>query len=356
MSMSMAASMFSSKISLKAAEQFCARFATALKAGIDPLKLLESESKMVSKRHQEAAASVRDRLIAGDTLAEAMRYRSDYFPTLLIQLVAAGEQAGGLDRTFAYMSRYYRDLRETRGSFLKQIIWPLIQLAIAVLVVSLLIWIIGAVFTDPSNENLDPLGLGLRGTKGVLIFWTYIALFATVVGTMAMAIWKNWFGLHKILMPIAVKIPVIGSVLMNLALSRLTTVLSILLNAGIDAVRAVQMAFSSTGNDYYISRAELAVNQVKKNQSLAKSFSACGVMPQEFIDAIEVGELSGNETESLEMLAAEYDRRAKVALTALSVASSVAVWLFIAGFIIFLIFRLAMFYINILQNAANGNF
>jgi type II secretory pathway component PulF len=348
--------MFAPKISLKAAEQFCGRFATALKAGIDPLKLLDSESRMVSRRHQEAAAAVRARLVAGDTLAEAMKYRSDYFPKLLTQMVEAGEHAGGLDRTFAYMSKYYRDLRETRGSFIKQITWPLIQLGIAVLVVSLLIWLIGAVFTDVSNRDLDPLGLGLKGTSGVLKFWMYLALFAACVGTVVMAVWRNWFGLHKVLMPIAVKIPVIGSVLTNLALSRLTTVLSILLNAGVDAVRSVQMAFSSTGNDYYISRSGLAINQIKKNQSLAKSFAACGVMPQEFIDAIEVGELSGNETESLDALATEYDRRAKTALTALSVASSVAVWLFIAGFIIFLIFRLAMFYINILQNAANGNF
>ncbi len=254
------------------------------------------------------------------------------------------------------MSRYYRDLRETRGSFLKQIIWPMIQCVIAIAVISLLIWLMGVLFTDPSNRDLDPLGFGLRGVSGVLTFWAYIAVAVAIMAVIVRAVWMNWFGLHRILMPIAINIPIIGAVLKNLALSRLTTVLSILLNAGVDAVRSVQMAFSSTGNDYYMSRSPIAIEQVKRNQSLAESFAACGVMPREFIDAIEVGEMSGNETESLDALAREYDRRAKTALTALSVAASTAIWLGIAALIIFLIFRLFMHYVNILNSAANGTF
>jgi type II secretory pathway component PulF len=352
--MSTAMSLFAPKISLRAAEQFCARFATALKAGIDPLKLLDTESRMMSKRHQEAAAAVRERLLAGDSLAEAMQYRSDYFPRLLTQMVDAGEHAGGLDKTFAYMSHYYRDLRETRGSFLKQIMWPLIQCGLAIGVISLLIWLMGVIFKGAEYENYDPLGFGLRGVSGVLTFWAYIAVAALIVGVIVRAVWKNWFGLHKVLMPLVINVPVLGAVFKNLALSRLTTVLSLMLNAGVDAVRSVQMAFSSTGNDYYMSRAQVAVDQVKANQTLANSFAATHVMPREFIDAIEVGEMSGNEIESLDALAREYDQRAKTSLTVLSVAASMAVWVAIAGLIIFIIFRLFMSYLNILQEAGSA--
>jgi type IV pilus assembly protein PilC len=345
--MNQALSMFTPKISLRTAEQFCSRFATALKAGIDPLRLLDHESRANSKRHQAAAAAVRERLIAGDTLAEAMQYRSDYFPKLLTQMVEAGEQAGGLDQTFAYMSRYYRDLRETRGSFIKQITWPAIQCFIAIGVVSLLILFVGILFED---SGYDPLGFGLSGVSGVLTFWGYLAIIAAVIALIVRAVWKNWFGLHSMLMPVAVNIPVIGPVLKYLALSRLTTVLSLLLNAGVDAIRSVQMAFSSTGNDYYVRKSDIAVQSVKSNRTLAESFAATEVMPRDFIEAVEVGELSGNETESLDALATEYDRRAKTALTILSTTASVVIWIAIAAFIIFLIFRMFLNYLNILNN------
>ncbi len=51
--MTAAIRIFAPKISLKAAEQFCGRFATALKAGIDPLKLLDTEARMASRRHKK---------------------------------------------------------------------------------------------------------------------------------------------------------------------------------------------------------------------------------------------------------------------------------------------------------------
>ena len=344
------------KISLKLAEQFCGRFGVALKAGIDPLRLLQSEAKIGTARHQTAANEIRERLIAGDTLSEAMQTRRDYFPWLLTQMVDAGEHAGRLDRTFAYMSHYYRDLRETRASFIKQITWPAIQIVIAIAIVSLLIWLMGMIFNDGANTGYDPLGFGLKGVPGVLTFWGYITIVAILLGVVVRAIWKDWFGLHAILMPIFINVPIIGGVLKYVALSRLTMVLSLLLNSGVDAIRAVQMAFRSTGNNYYIRQMPKSVGAVKKGETLSKSFASSGVMPQEFIDAVEVGELSGSETESLDALARDYEVRAKSALQQMSVAASTAIWLAIAGMIVFLIFRIAMNYINMLQDVANGKF
>ncbi len=349
-------SIFTPKISLKVAEQLCARFSTAIRSGIDPLKLLDMESKIGTKRHQAAAADVRQRLLGGDTLSEAMSHRSDYFPWLMTNLVDAGEQAGGIDKSFAYLSQYYRDLRNTRSSFLKQISWPVIQILLAIMIISLFIWLMGVLFNDPSQDNYDPLGFGLKGVSGVLTLWFYIAVVSIAIGIVVRAIWKNWFGLHSLLMPLAINVPVIGAVFKYLALSRLTMVLSLLLNAGVDAIRAVQMAFTSTGNNYYIRQAPQSIAAVKKGQTLSESFAASRVLPREFIEAVEVGELSGNETESLDALARQYDSQAKNALLTMSVTASVLIWIMIAGLIIFLIFRFFLNYVNMIQDLSNGKF
>jgi type II secretory pathway component PulF len=115
-------------------------------------------------------------------------------------------------------------------------------------------------------------------------------------------------------------------------------------------VACVRQAFYSTGNEYYIQGEPKASECVQQGMSLAESFQASGVVPNEFVEGVSIGELSGNETESLERLAAEYDRRAKVAMSQLCVAASTAIAIATSLLIIFLIIRMAMQYVAMLQS------
>ncbi len=145
------------------------------------------------------------------------------------------------------MSEYYRDLRTSRNDFLQRLSWPVIQLVLAFLIISLVIVIQG--FLGPENPGpndlvFDASGLGLRGMSGLMIFWAFILIVLGTMGVIAYGIWKNWFQAHRLLVPIAIKIPVIGTVLATTALSRLSMTLAMLLNAGVEAKRCLREAFS----------------------------------------------------------------------------------------------------------------
>ncbi|MFN9593677.1 MAG: type II secretion system F family protein, partial [Pirellulaceae bacterium] len=68
-------------------------------------------------------------------------------------------------------------------------------------------------------------------------------------------------------------------------------------------------------------------------------------------DALEVGEMSGTETDSLERLAEDYQERSKSAIQALASTASYALWGLIGMFLAFMIIRMAMQYINLLNEA-----
>ncbi len=58
------------------------------------------------------------------------------------------------------------------------------------------------------------------------------------------------------------RVPVVGTTLQTMALARLSWTLSLALNAGIDARRAIRMALQSTQNRYYtqhIDKAEAVI-------------------------------------------------------------------------------------------------
>jgi type IV pilus assembly protein PilC len=167
---------------------------------------------------------------------------------------------------------------------------------------------------------------------------------------------NNWFNCQPILFPLIQKIPVIGTPLVTLSLSRFTMALSIMLNAGVDAIRSVKQAFRSTGNYHMMAGMEKAVASIKKGDSFSESFRAAEVFPSDFIEMVEIGELSGTETESLDRLAHEYRERGRSALTMLSMAASGFIWFCIIALMVFVVMSLALKYINLLNNAASGKF
>ncbi len=338
------------RIPLDQLEFFCGRMGTGLRSGVSILKLFETEAKNGSSKHRQAMSSIRTSLQAGESLAEAFKSVDPYFPDLLIQMVAAGETAGGLDRILTHMSQYYHSLRMARRSFLGQIAWPLIQLVIAIGVICLVIALRGLVQSTPGEFEFDPLGFGLSGVSGVLVFLGIVLVVGVVLTVVIVGIWKNFFQCQRWLVRMVLPIPVLGSVFNNLAMSRMSMTLSMLLNSGVDAVKCAREAFLSTGNDYYIQGMPKSLAAIQKGRSLALSFEAAGVFPREFIEGIEVGELSGNETESLETLASEYSRRASSSLTQLSVITGVGIWMAIGLLIIFVIIRMAMQYVNMLNS------
>ncbi|RMF42269.1 MAG: hypothetical protein D6753_07945 [Planctomycetota bacterium] len=332
---------------LKTAEAFCRRMGIGLRAGVDILKVLEAETRVGDRRHREVMQRVRERIRQGHTLAEAMREERRYFPLLLIQMVEASELGGRLEAMFEYMADYYANLYQTRSYFLSQVRWPLIQLAMAIVIVGLVILLQGIL---SPQSTYDASGLGLRGLSG---FYTYCLVVGTVLGTVgivAYGVWKNWLGCHQVLVPIVQRIPVLGTAFVTLALSRMSMTLSILLNAGVDAKQAMRQAFLATGNYYFIAGMDRAVEAVGRGQSFAEAFEAAGVLPREFIESVQVAELSGTETESLDHLATQYQQRARAALSTIATIASFTIWLGVLLLIAFMIIRMALQYINLLNS------
>lgn len=339
-------------ISLNALEAYCRRFATGLRAGVDILRLLENETKHGSARHREVSVNMITLVRGGETLAGAMAEQGSYFPTLLMRMLRAGEHAGKVDHCFREMADHYAELKQARGAFIAQITFPVISLFLAFFVITLMIFINGFMKSGSATEPaFDLTGIGLRGTTGVLIFWFVAFAFASSVSLLGFGIWKNWFDCHKSLVPLVRNVPVIGPVFTTSALSRLSMTLSMMLGAGVDAKRSIREALLATGNHYYMSGIEIAMNNINQGKSFSESLDAMKLLPSDFIQVVEIGELSGSDSESLERMAVTYREKAQAALKQLAIAAGLGVWLMIAAIIIFAIFSIFFQIMQVYTNA-----
>jgi type II secretory pathway component PulF len=153
---------------------------------------------------------------------------------------------------------------------------------------------------------------------------------------------------------VAMRVPVIGNCLKTAALSRLAWTLSLTLDSGIDARRALQMALAATENAYYTSQMDAAEAAIMEGREFHEALRSTGLFPDEFLASLETAELSGTHGESLQRLADDYRDRAKTAAKALTVAATFGVWIAVAAILIALIFRMAMFYIGMLNGLLEG--
>jgi type IV pilus assembly protein PilC len=326
---------------------FCHRLGIGLRAGVDIVRMLESEQRIGKSKHRQAISAVKQRVRLGDSLADAMQQQADHFPLLLIQMIKAGEASGRLEYVFQYMAEYYEQLRRTRSSFWQRISWPLIQLALAIGIIGLVILLQGML---SPNSGYDASSLGLRGVRGFIIYCSVLAAVFGTLSLLAFAAWNNWFKCHQVIVPALQRVPQLGTALMTLGLSRLSLTLSMLLNAGSDATQAVKQAFIATGNHYLIGGMRPAVEEVARGASFGDAFEKSAVLPRDFVDAVRIGELSGTETESLDHLAQQYQQRSVQALNSIATIASVTIWLAITCLIGFMVIRMAMQYINLLNS------
>lgn len=326
---------------------YCRRMGIGLKAGLDVLKLFEVEAKTGDTKQKAAMGRVRDRLLKGHTLEEAMGAQGNYFPRLLLQMVGASELGGRMDGMFHYMADYYDQLRQTRSFFIGRISWPLIQLFLAVGIIGLVILLQGIL---SPNSTYDASSLGLKGLSGFITYCTVVVAVFGFIGLVSFGLWKNWFQCHNVVVPLVQRIPVLGTAFITLGLSRLSMTLSMLLNAGVDAKKSVRQSFMATGNHYFISGMDRAVERVDRGASFGEAFDASGVLPEDFVDMVKVGELSGTETESLDHLAEQYREKAKAALGTIATIASMVIWLGVIVLLAFMVIRMALQYINLIND------
>lgn len=320
--------------------QLCHRVGISLKSGVPILRIWESEAKVASGVGATHCEDVRQALSQGRALADALRDTQGYFPSLVCDMVEVGEKTGTLETVWLKLEEHYKHQQSLRNNFLRGIAWPMFQLAFAIFIVGGLIGLLGVISDTMGGDPVDISGVGLVGMRGAIIFWLICGVVLGWIGLMIYSVIQGWWGPAPI--QLAMRIPVLGKALESLALSRLTWSLAMALNSGMDAIRSVELAVRTTLNLYYTSHLQTVTGSIRRGDQFFEAFAKPQVYPQDFITAMQVAEISGTTSESLERLSEQYQEKARSAMNVLTAASTVAVMLLVGIVLVFLIFRMAM--------------
>lgn len=321
------------RISTRSLAQLCRRMSTALRAGIDVRNVWQQESQRGSAQQRSKAQQISRQVSDGATVAEAMRACDGFFPPLACDMIDVGEQSGHLDAVLLQLAEYYEHVGELRQSFLHRIAWPVVQLVMAVLIIAFLILTLGII-----GSQTDVLGLGLSTSMSLVVYFLGIFGSAAAVALVVVAVQRGWFG--GMPLRLAMSVPVLGRAIQNLALSRFSMALGMAMETGMDVDRAFQMALSCTQNPYFTRHGDRFRQQIQSGEELHTTLRSSGAFPDEYLEQFESGELSGQLPEVMTRLSLEYRDRAQLSLKVVVTTISVAIWMGVAGLLIFVILRL----------------
>ncbi len=341
----------SSRCPLPALTAWCRILRHGLSAGLDVVQVFGQLARSGPAVLRPVAAAVAARLQQGEAVADALAAHADRFPPLFLELVRIGEQTGQLDETLRVLEEYYEQLLSLQRTLRSQLIYPAMMYLAAVGVIALLIVILGFLGGMGKAVTTDPLGLGLQGLSGAIVFVLVAlgvpaALLAVLKGLSERVQWRRQ------LEAALLWLPGWGPALHTLALHRCAVALRMGQEAGLSVLKTLRYALEATSNAAFTAGQAAAERVVKKGGTLAEALAASKApFPEEFRQMVILGEETGNLPEVMARAGQRYAEDAARQLKNAVHLTAWAVYIGIAIVIIIAIFRLASIYLGAIQQA-----
>ena len=317
---------------------FTRQLATMQDAGLPIVQCLDIlAGQAESKKFRRILSEVKGSVEAGKSLSDAMRKHPKAFTELFVNLVAAGEAGGILDRILSRLATYLEKAEALKRQVKGAMVYPVAILCVAMLVVVVLMWkvipVFQAMFKDFGNAALP-------GPTQVVInisefFQHHILLiFGTAFGLSSAFGWayRQPAG-KKIFDTVVLGLPIFGPLLRKFAVARFTRTLGTLLAAGVPILDSMEIVAKTAGN-VVICNAILYVRQrISEGKTITEPLAETKVFPSMVVQMIGVGEQTGSMDSMLNKIADFYEEEVDIAVNALTKLMEPLMMVFLGGIV-----------------------
>ncbi len=302
------------KVKLREKVIFTRQMATMIKAGLPILRCLDILiAQTRNPIFRECITAVRLDIASGLTFADSLAKHPRIFDDLFVNMIRAAEVGGILDVILERLAQYLEKEQEIRTKIKSAMMYPIVVLVFALLMTSAIVFFVLPRFKEVFEELL-PEGHQLPWVTRTLMdtgslarkFWfvpvilligtvtTYKLMMRTESGRFRLDSWK-------------LKIPVIGDLILKIAVSRVSRTLGTLLSSGIPILRALEIVEDTSGNAVVAKAVADARQAVHEGQRMCEPLARSGIFPVMVTQMIQVGEETGRIDDMLQKVADFYE-------------------------------------------------
>ncbi len=300
------------KVTRKDLMHFSRQLAVFIKAGIPILDALEViQEEMGSKTLKRVLDDIILQLKAGSTFATAAAAHPDVFPPYYLGILQSAEMTGRLDLVLDQLSGYIdRDL-EARAKVKSAMTYPLIIMAMSVVVVVILVGFVlprFEVFFEGLGAELPLPTRVLLGIAGfVSAQWYFIVGGILAVLLVLMLLLRRDAGRH-LRDRLILRAPVLGDVMHHVILERFCRILASMMSAGVPLPDALRVTADATSNHVYRVGLQDAREAMMRGEGLAQPLTDTGLFPASARQMFKVGESTGTLDQQLATAAHFFER------------------------------------------------
>lgn len=293
------------------------QLADLLRAGVPLLRALQLLGRSKSNpRLGQIMASIAEAVSEGERLADAMSRSPQIFPPIQVAMIRAGERGGFLEPVLARLGRFLEHQAEMRGKVIGNLIYPAVLLMVGLAVV-----IAALVFFVPKFEKYYA-GIEVPLPTKVLlaasaVFTQHGLLLVIGVPLIVAGLW--WLcsrpGSRRTLARWQLRVPKLGKLTRGLAVARFSRILGTLLENGIPMLAAMQISRDAAGNIAMAEAIDRATEAVRAGESLARPLGESGLVDEDVLEMIAVGESANNLPDVLITVAETIEKRVDAMLT-----------------------------------------
>ena len=320
---------------------FTRQMATMIDAGLPIVQALDllggQQDKPTFKR---VLLQIKSDIESGQHFSESLKKHPKVFNDLFVNLVAAGEAGGILDRILQRLATYIEKASKLKQQIRGAMTYPIGVLVIAIVVVIVLLWKVIPVF---ENMFKDMGGGGKAVLPGPTQFVIDLSAafqnhaFLIVGSVTGFAVGFSAFASNRrgkaILDRILIRAPLFGPLLRKVAVARFTRTLGTLLASGVPILDALEIVARTAGNIVVTEAIMYARQKISEGRNITEPLLETKVFPSMVVQMIGVGEQTGALDTMLNKIADFYEEEVDVAVAGLTSLMEPLMMVFLGGIV-----------------------
>ncbi len=279
---------------------FYSQLADLLHTGVPLLRSLELlERQSTNPTLQSVLREIRGKVADGTGLAQAMGGFPRVFNELAVSMVRAGQEGGFLEDVLKRIAVFVEHQEDMKAKVIGSMAYPVFLGLAGFSVLNILVIFFVPKF-EPIFAKLKEKGELPTLTMYLMDFSNFlrsppgwITAGLIVAGVVYFVRWTRgpgrvWADRRRI------KLPLFGTIFLQLALTRFTRILGTMLHNGIPILRALTIAKDSTGNRVLTAAIEKSAENVTAGEKLADPLRKSGYFPPDVVEMIAIAEESNN--------------------------------------------------------------
>lgn len=315
---------FLQRISPKDIVVFSRQLSVMIGASVAIVRALRTSARQTTNpKLRGIVLDIANEVEGGVRLSDAFNKHPYVFGSFFINMIRSGETSGKLDEVLLYLADQQEKDYDLRQRVRGAMTYPIFVLVMLFVVGTVMMIFVVPKLTAVLSESGVELPISTRiliGTSDFFVRFWYLIIGGVVGAVFGVQAANRTPAGKRFFDNLVLHLPVFGSLLKRIYMTRITHSLATLIEGGVDMVTSLKVVSGIVGNEIYRDTMVRTVQEVAAGNSMTTVWKSTKVIPDMVTQMVAVGEETGKLQQVLERLTDFYTREVNASVANLSTA------------------------------------